>query len=123
VTPELAAAVSALEPLLARQSGALRAGDADALPALAAAMRGPLAVLARHAPRGLPEALRPQVEALSAQAATARVLLARRAHVVQESLAALGRSHAGLQEIQQRGVYGQGGGLSAGWRGGAFERA
>lgn len=122
--PELTAALAALEPLLEQQSTALRAGDADALPALVAAMRPPLAVLARHAPHGLPAALRPRVEALAAQAQAAQITLARRTQDVQHSLAALGQGHAGLQELQQRGMYGHRGTVAAAaWRSGGYERA
>lgn len=110
MSDDLAATLVALEGLLARQSQALRDGDADALPALAAEVRPHLAALARLAPRGrAPQALRPLIEGLQAQAAASQVALGRRLHDVQQSLDALGAGSARLQDHQLRGTYGRAG--------------
>ncbi|HZY18576.1 MAG TPA: hypothetical protein VFE82_08840 [Ramlibacter sp.] len=125
IPADLAAAVAALEPLQQAQYQAVRDGDADTLASLAAAMRPSLAVLARHAGQGeLPAALRPRLATLAAQAGAARTVATRRSLDVQRSLEALGRLHGGLQEHQQRGTYGAGGGFAASaWRSGACEQA
>jgi hypothetical protein len=125
IQADLAASLAALEPLLARQAAALRAGDAEALAPLAAALRPQLAALARVVGRGpLPAASRPRIAALSAQCEAAQTLLARRAMAVEQSLGALGAGQERAQELKLRGTYGANGAMGAGvWRSGAVERA
>lgn len=120
---EAEAALAQAEALLQAHAGALRAGDADALPSLTAALRPPLSVLARHARAGLPAALRPRLEALSREAAAAQVLAQRRAQSVQGALEALGQGGGTLQAAQLAGTYGRTGGMSSGWRSAGCETA
>jgi hypothetical protein len=125
IPSDLGIALAALEPLLAQQAAALRAGNAEALAPLTAALRPQLAALARLAGRGpLPAAYRPRIAALSAQCEAAQTLLARRAMAVEQSLSALGAGQERVQELRLRGTYGANGAMGAGaWRSGAVERA
>jgi hypothetical protein len=111
---ELAQALGALEPLLARQREALRSGDADALTAASLLMRHPLAVLARHArvPGALPPEWRARLQALARESEAARAMLVRRAVDVERSLAALGTSTR-LRDRGLQGTYAAQGGLAA----------
>lgn len=111
--PELAHALAALEPLLARQCAALRSGDADALAAASLLMREPLAVLARHAraPGALPPEWQARLQALAQQSEAARTMLVRRSGDVERSLAALGAS-ARLQDRGMQRTYAAGGELA-----------
>jgi hypothetical protein len=120
---EAEAALAQAEALLQAQAQALRTGDADALPSLAAALRAPLSVLARHARAGLPAALRPRLQALRAQAVQAQVIAQRRAQVVQGALDALGQGEGRLQAARLAGTYGRTGGLQSGWRSAGCETA
>ena len=83
------AALAEAGSLLRAHAAALRAGDADALASLAAALRPALAILARHARGGLTAAQRPLLESLIREAAGVHALAQRRAALAQGALDAL----------------------------------
>lgn len=123
---DVAAVLAALQPLLQRQSRALRDGDADALPAIDAALRQHLALLSRLTARGpLPASARDLLLTLQSQAAASQTMLARRLSDVRLSLEALGAASPDLQEAGLHATYGRGGMAmyGGGRRSGGFARA
>lgn len=74
------------EQLLAAHAAAVREGDADALPALAQALRGQLSALTRQP---LPAAERARLQALLQQCARQQLMLQRRVQEMQRRLQAL----------------------------------
>lgn len=112
-------AIAQLETIVARQQDHLRRGEADALPALDAALRTGLALLgAQVRAGGLPPALKPRLAALASSVETCWRLAQRRGQHAQAALEALGAGQARHQEAKLQGVYGRGGGVSSGWRSG-----
>jgi hypothetical protein len=117
-------ALAQLETLVARQQHALRRGEADALPALDAALRTGLALLgAQVRAGGVPHSLKPRLAALSRAAEMSWRLAQRRGQAAESALEVLGVGQARLAEARLQGVYGRTGAVSSGWRSGSAEVA
>lgn len=97
--------LASVRELLRQQEQALRAGDADALPALASQLQQALLDLRRAWERTGTSWPRDLLGALSQQAARNQALLQRRQHAVAEALSTLGAGQAGHEGARSRSTY------------------
>ena len=117
MNPEPSAPLAAIERLIESHAEAVRAGDADALPPLAAQLRQLLAGMVRRPPEpGSEQSI--ALRRLQRSCLRTQSMLARRQQDAERGLQALASGAADTRDAQAQRVYAPEGTLDAGrWRG------